>query len=171
VAKRLYGVDLDGSGLERLRAAGFGRLYQADVEQLQDLGERFEIVVAGELVEHLANPGRFLRAITRHLSEDGKLIVTVPSAQSIRIIANAIRMREVVHPEHNAYYSPSTLRHLLESHGFEIEEIRPYWTEARKSRLLLSLYDRAIRATRLLSPWLGEGLIAVARYRNTESGR
>src|SRR5690349_14813022 len=56
VAKRLYGVDLDAIGLARLRAAGYERLYQGDVEELADLGERFEIVVAGELLEHLANP-------------------------------------------------------------------------------------------------------------------
>jgi SAM-dependent methyltransferase len=167
VAKILYGVDIDRDGLQRLRAAGFDHLFQADIEMLGSLtlDMRFDVVVAGEVVEHLANPGLFLREIPRFLASDGKLIVSVPSAHSIRLVANAMRLREVVHPDHNAYYSVNTLDHLLGSHGFRVEEIRPYWMEPRAAPLIYNLYDRALRLSRIISPWLGEGLVATAVFR------
>ncbi len=167
VAKVLYGIDVDRGGLQRLRDAGFEHLLEADVEKLADLklDRSFDVVVAGEIVEHLANPGLLLREIPRYLAPGGKLVVSVPSAQSIRLVANAIRLREVVHPEHTAYYSPQTLDRLLGSHGFELDEIRPYWAPPRAAPLMYSLYDRALGLCRIISPWLGEGLVATAVFR------
>lgn len=164
VAASLVGIDLDASGLERMRAAGYSDLYECDVEKLAEikLGRTFDVVVAGEVIEHLSNPGAFLRAAPSVMARGARLVVTVPSAQSIRLITNTARAREVVHPDHNAYYSAYTLAHLLRTNGFEVEDIRPYWTEARPLSLL-GLYDRAIQLTRLVSPWFGEGLLATAR--------
>lgn len=169
VASTLYGVDVDRDGLEQMRAAGFEHLYHGDAEQLGalQLGRTFDVVVAGEVLEHLANPGLFLREIPRYLASGGKLVVTVPSAQSMRLIVNALRGREVVHPDHNAYYSPVTLSHLLESHRFAVEELHPYWANARPQPFALRLYDHSVRLLRLVSPWLGEGLVATARVRSS----
>jgi predicted TPR repeat methyltransferase len=169
-ANELYGIDLDHGGLQRLRAAGFDHLYEADIQEMEALrlDRSFDVVVAGEIVEHLANPGLFLRQIPRFMARDGKLIVTVPNAQSIRLVANAFRFREVVHPDHNAYYSPQTLDHLLESHGFRVDEIRPYWVEPRTAPLVYRLYDRALGLSRIISPWLGEGLVATAVFRGDQ---
>lgn len=165
VAKELYGVDRDTAGLEQLRGAGFQNLFTGDAQQLQDLDleRRFEIVVASEIVEHLPNPGLFLNGVRTLLANGGKLVVTVPSAQSIRLAANALRHREVVHPDHVAYYSPQTLRRLLETHGFRVVEIYPYWARPPAGRSLTHrVYDQVIGMTRFVSPWLGEGLVATA---------
>lgn len=167
VADVLFGVDLDQVGVQRLRAAGYERILVGDVERLDDLAltARFDVVVAGELLEHLANPGLFLRAVPRVLAEGGRLLLTVPSATSLRAVVNTIRGREHVHPDHVAYYSPRTLTRLLEAHGFEVDELRPYWAPARDAPLALAAYDRALRVARWISPWLGEGLVAVATFR------
>ena len=171
VATVLYGIDIDRDGLARLRAAGFDHLYEANIEELGalTLDRHFDVIVAGEIVEHLANPGLFLREIPRYLAPGGKLIVSVPNAQSIRLVANAMRLRENVHAQHNAYYSPQTLDHLLESHGFQLSEILPYWTEPRTTPLMHSLWDRALGMCRIISPWLGEGLVATAVFRGGSS--
>src|SRR5437879_1219829 len=57
--KDTLGLDIDAEGVEALRALG----YQAvcgNVETI-DLGRQFDAIVAGELIEHLENPGLFLR--------------------------------------------------------------------------------------------------------------
>lgn len=174
VADLLYGVDLDEVGVQRLRAEGYENVVVGDVEHLdalaldRSLERRFEVVVAGELLEHLANPGRFLRAVPHVLSPGGQLLLTVPNAASLRAAVNALRARENVHPDHVAYYSPVTLTRLLEAHGFAVDELRPYWAPARTRPLGLALYDHALRSVRRVGPWLGEGLVALATYRGED---
>ncbi|HSR97753.1 MAG TPA: class I SAM-dependent methyltransferase [Kofleriaceae bacterium] len=164
VAAELWGIDLDRVGLETLRAAGFTNLYEADIERLEAIAlpGRFDVIVAGEIVEHLTSPGAFLRQVPRLLAPGGRLLVTVPSAQSIRLVANALRRVEVVHPDHKAYFSPHTLTELLASSGLAVVDLRPYWAKPRRSPTLYAAYDHVLYATKLLSPWLGEGLVATA---------
>lgn len=164
VAGELWGVDLDRAGLETLRAAGFKNLCEANIERLESaaITGRFDVIVAGEIVEHLTSPGAFLRQAPRLLAPGGKLLVTVPSAQSIRLAANALRRVEVVHPDHKAYFSPHTLSELLASSGLSVVDLRPYWAKPRRSPRLYAAYDHMLYATKLISPWLGEGLVATA---------
>lgn len=164
VAAELWGIDLDRAGLEALRAAGFANLHEANIEQLESaaITGRFDVIVAGEIVEHLTSPGAFLRQVPRLLLPGGRLLVTVPSAQSIRLAANALRRVEVVHPDHKAYFSPHTLTELLESSGLAVVDLRPYWAKPRRSPTLYAAYDHVLYATKLISPWLGEGLVATA---------
>ena len=164
VAAELWGIDLDRAGLEMLRAAGFTNLYEADIERLEScaITGRFDVIVAGEIVEHLTSPGTFLRQVPRLLAPGGRLLVTVPSAQSIRLVANALRRVEVVHPDHKTYFSPHTLSEMLESSGLAVVDLRPYWAKPRRSPALHAAYDHVLYATRLISPWLGEGLVATA---------
>lgn len=164
VARELVGVDRDQAGIEALREAGFRDLYVGDAEDLRAVGldRSFEVILAGELLEHLTNPGELLRSLPSLMAPGGELLVTVPSAQSIRIVANTLRSREHVHPDHKAYYSPHTLTALLEAHGFQVVEMLPYWTPARVSPPLLAAFDRVLRLGRRVNPWLGEGLVARA---------
>lgn len=164
VTSVLYGVDLDESGLDTMRAHGFSHLHHGNVELLDrvNLGRTFDVIVAGEIVEHLANPGLFLLAARKLLNADGELIITVPSAQNVKILANALRRREVVHAHHIAYYSPRTLTHLLQMHGYVVKQLLPYWPKTRTSPFVMKCYDNALRLMRFVSPWLGEGLVAVA---------
>jgi 2-polyprenyl-3-methyl-5-hydroxy-6-metoxy-1,4-benzoquinol methylase len=164
VAAELWGVDLDRAGLETLRAAGFANLHEADIERLEAaaLPGRFDVIVAGEIVEHLTSPGAFLRQVPRLLAPAGKLLVTVSSAQSIRLAANALRRVEVVHPDHKAYFSPHTLTELLASSALTVVDLRPYWARPRRAPALHAAYDHALYCTKLISPWLGEGLVATA---------
>jgi 2-polyprenyl-3-methyl-5-hydroxy-6-metoxy-1,4-benzoquinol methylase len=163
-AAELWGIDLDRTGLETLRAAGFTNLYEADIERLESVAitGRFDVIVAGEIIEHLTSPGAFLRQVPRLLAPGGRLLVTVPSAQSIRLAANALRRVEVVHPDHKAYFSPHTLTELLQSSGLAVVDLRPYWAKPRRSPALYAAYDHVLYATKLVSPWLGEGLVATA---------
>ena len=81
-ASQVFGLDSDSRGLEVLRAKGFGDLYLADLEQLDSvaLNETFDVVIAGEMIEHLSNPGRFLQGVKRFLDNGSKLIITTVNA-------------------------------------------------------------------------------------------
>ena len=60
-ASELYGFDFDQEGIDVLEKAGTKNLYQADLEKLDEveLNESFDVIIAGEMIEHLNNPGLF----------------------------------------------------------------------------------------------------------------
>lgn len=131
VASSLVGVDADAEGLATLGAGGFDALMLADIERLGDVEDhalmtpRFDLVVAAEVIEHVNNPGLMLGGVARLLAPGGTLVVTTVNAYgAVRIAPYALRGRggelEPVHPDHVAYYSPSTLRLLLERERYEV---------------------------------------------------
>ena len=166
----LYGIDADENGLELLRQKGFDNLYTANLEALEDfdITSTFDLVIAGEMIEHLNNPGLFLKGIKRFLAPGADLLITTVNAYCfVRALLYAFKGRggenEPVHPDHVAYYSYSTLRLLLKRHGFDNTEILFYdiGTEHRphNRRLINLANDVAVK----LFPQLSDGLIAKCR--------
>src|SRR5665811_1286288 len=56
-ASALYGFDFDQAGIDVLAEAGVKNLFRADLEKLDEvpLAETFDVIVAGEMIEHLSN--------------------------------------------------------------------------------------------------------------------
>lgn len=68
----VLGVDVDREGIDILSGQDFN-VRVADVLTMQ-LGEEFETIIAGDIIEHLDNAGLFLRNVAEHLTGDGVLL-------------------------------------------------------------------------------------------------
>lgn len=157
------GVDLDSGGIEFMRCQlGFKNLYEGNIEKLDELGlsKKFDVVLAPEIIEHINNPGLFFSAALNVLENNGQLVITVPNSLFVKNFIHAIFRRENVHPDHNFYFSPVTLKHLVESNGFSVLEIFPYWSQPRRG--VVGVLDRIISSVKYLSAWLGDGLVVCA---------
>lgn len=78
-----------------------------------------QVIVCGELLEHLSNPGWFLSRLRR--SYPGvPVIVTVPNAFAEAVRQYVVRGIECVNPDHVAWYSPKTLSVLLQRAGYTV---------------------------------------------------
>jgi hypothetical protein len=82
-----------------------------------------ELIVAGEIIEHLANPGRLLQSL-RTLNVP--LLITVPNALSSAASSHSRRGYENVNADHVAWYSYTTLATLVTRYGFRLSEFRWY---------------------------------------------
>lgn len=128
VAAEQYGIDLSEEGIVYLQGKGFKNLAVANVEDLHvnnPLGQNeFDVILAGEIIEHLPNPGLFLNAIKPLLKQpDGRLVLTTINAtNAYRLTYLLLRGEEIVHPDHVSYYSRKTLIKLLSLLGFEVED-------------------------------------------------
>lgn len=76
------------------------------------------LVVCGEVVEHLSNPGFFLDGLRRY---PVPVIFTVPNAFTDIGTKWVKRGIENVNDDHVAYYSHHTFHRLLSRHGFCVE--------------------------------------------------
>lgn len=132
-ARTLYGFDSDQAGIDLLASHGSTNLFQADLEKLAEVGvdKTFDVIIAGEMIEHLNNPGLFLDGIKRFMNTETQLVVTTINAYcALRFLQYGLRgkggSQEPVHPDHVAYYSYSTLKLLLERHNFAVEKFMFY---------------------------------------------
>lgn len=67
-------------GLAAQAAGKCHRVVVADLErELPPLDGPFDVIVYGDILEHLSDPARVLASLNRHLKEDGIIIVSVPN--------------------------------------------------------------------------------------------
>jgi SAM-dependent methyltransferase len=169
IADEIYGFDFDQKGLEILKNAGSKNLFQANLEHLDQvpLDEKFDLIIGGEMIEHLSNPGLFLQGIKRFMGQDTRLILTTINAYcALRFALYGLRGKggrnEPVHPDHVSYYSFKTLNLILERQGLELKEF--YFYDIGKehrpfNRWFYNLFnDICVK----ISPQLSDGIVAVA---------
>jgi len=130
-AGELHGVDLDGKSLDTMREMGFRHLHEGNAEELEklDLKETFDIVLAGDLLEHITKPGSMLEGVRRFLKPTGSFIVSTNNAFGLHYQLRRWSGQYVEHVEHVCFYSPETLLHLFERHGYDIAEMYGAYTE------------------------------------------
>ncbi len=162
-AKEVYGVDIDMSK----SFASDRRYLKASAEDF-DFPAKFDVIFAGDIIEHLSNPGLFLASCKKHLSPGGRLLITTPNAFNLFNLAEKLTKCEpTVNADHTCYFNSKTLRKLLEKNGMEATEVNFLYslgcghTESLKKKFLNILY-------RLLSFFTDkfiETLVVVAKVR------
>ena len=118
VAKTVTGIDYEDQDVAQLRSEGYD-VVCGDAENF-DLGRKFDLIVAGELLEHLPNPSGFLRCSRAHLGTDGVLLMTMPNAHGLYyFLTSLVFGREIDNPDHVCMYTPTTVSTMLRKCGFE----------------------------------------------------
>ncbi len=163
-AEDCVGVDILEDRVNQLNAMDGYKFLVANVEEL-DFEEEFDVVVAGELIEHIYNAGLFLDGAWKALKENGTLIITTPNSQAFsKMLYTVVQGQEVCHEEHTCYYSKQTLSYLVERHGFEVEE---FHILKRPARTRVKHWVRS--AVHAVRPQLGEQLVLVAKKKNQQN--
>ena len=158
----LWGLDSSEEGCQILRKMGFDKIIHGNVENIDEtvLKETFDIILAGEIIEHLSDPGIFIRNLTPLMKDKTKLIVTTPNAHSFQGFLHAMVRREKVHYDHNFYFSYQTLGHLLESCGLRCIDIYYYQDTGKKG--IPRFFNKAISIVTKISHAWADGLIVCA---------
>lgn len=116
VCSRLVGIDNSGEGTRMLQESGFTDVLCMDAESIV-LRETFDVVLAGDVLEHMNNPGLFLERVKGVLNCSGRLIIGVPNAYSFNILKYVLGGSEPTHKDHTYYFSVKTLSQLCSRYG------------------------------------------------------
>jgi SAM-dependent methyltransferase len=128
----VIGVDVDRWALREAAQRGIATCW-ADVEQpLPFDGGEFDVVVAGELLEHVRDPSALLGEVQRVLRPGGRLVGSVPNGFRLKNRLRFLLGREPEdNPTHLHLYSPNALLSLLD--GFADPEL--HFISSRFNRL------------------------------------
>lgn len=122
VAKKTVGIDYLPEEVEKLRKKGFDIRF-GDVTKPLDIDERFDVIVAGDLIEHLSNFDGFFDNCTRLLKEEGILIITTPNPfYTDEFHYVAYKKDYIINPEHTCWIDPQALSQLAARFGYSIAE-------------------------------------------------
>ena len=135
----VVGLDVDPAALEKAAALGIEPV-QANVEEpLPFEDATFDVVVAGELFEHLQFPDALVAEIRRVLRPGGVLAGSVPNAFRVQSRLRFLRGRPPEDdPTHLRMFSPTALRELLVA----FEQIELHFVGGRFARLNPRLFAR-----------------------------
>lgn len=124
VAKRTIGIDIQKGEIDQMSKMGFDvRLMDAEKIKFK---EKFDIIFAGELIEHLPNPGLFLLSARKAINNCGKIILSTPNTFSANRLFRVFQFKTndpPTNPDHTLYLTPTMIGRLALLSGLKVEKI------------------------------------------------
>jgi len=163
VAKDLLGVDYLKSDVEKLQQKGFN-VVCADVTRKINVEKQFDVIVAGDIVEHLVNFEGFFENLERLLAPGGKILLSTPNpfyAGEFHYVS--FKRSYLINPEHTCWIDPMAMHQLVSRFGFKIEEL--YFLDGSWSLGSLISESSNDHYDILKGHWTKNGFIARVRRR------
>jgi SAM-dependent methyltransferase len=142
VADDVLGIDIIPDEIERLSDRGFN-VACMDVTAGDLPTGTWDVIVAGELVEHLGSPGGLFDAAAALLADDGTFILTSPNPYAPWRVYQNLRGRPYENTDHALLLSPWGITELAERSGLRLRSFRGIG--ARPDGWKARLVDTAIR--------------------------
>ena len=107
---------------------------------------KFDIILLFHVLEHVAEPIKFLKNIKTMLTKNGKIIIEVPNVEDHQVFLNEAYNAWYWQKAHLSYFSPDTLRLVLQKAKFKNISIKGiqrysienffYWIDNKQPQLL-----------------------------------
>jgi SAM-dependent methyltransferase len=173
-AKRVFGVDssskIPDGGLVTAENARIVRGDGVDLAPEVIAADDFQVIVAGEFIEHIESPLKFFRNI-RAAFPDRELVISTPNGPAFANTLLGMVQREVQHPDHLHVFTYKALNTLCLRARFQDWEIVPYRFFATEMilnssgarRAFVKFVEQAIRVVERMFPLLCFGYIVRVR--------
>ncbi len=154
VARRAVAAELDPELCTHYNAKGFN-FRCVDATSEVDLGDRFDRIFAGDVIEHVNDPVALMRFAKRHLRSGGRMLVTTPNPFSPRFRRHRSRrgLRYVMaNLEHTRWISISNMHEIALRSGLDMTALHWPLLKKRKEGLARSLELAGKRARLMFAP-------------------
>lgn len=125
----VVGIDIAKKAVEMANKKGINAFVcNVEEDNLPSKIGKFDVVVAGELIEHIFDPDSFLKKLSSVLKSDGSLILTTPNLSGLGSRLSLLRgelpwmIENDILPGksgHIRYFTPTELKKLLDRQGFK----------------------------------------------------
>ena len=126
VSEHCLGVDVNEEGIDHLRRRGF-HVLRADLMDPWDrraIAARgpFDLIVAGEVIEHLEAPSSLFELAALCLADNGRMIITTPNPYAPHRVVSGRKMVAWENVDHLFYVFPSGVVELASRSGLVVEK-------------------------------------------------
>lgn len=167
-----YHIGLDNSSLipeKGIVVSDSERIYRADIlkyDYSNALPHEIDLIIAGELIEHLEWTTELFRLMKSHFSGK-RMVCTTPNATSLSNVILALANRESTHRDHKQIYSFKTLNSLCINAGFNKWKLKPYFVKYTEMilesklpyKIVPQIAEKVINVCEYCFPLLSGGLI------------
>ena len=87
----VHGIDISIDAVNEMQNDGYN-VSVGDAENF-NFNRKFDLIIAGEVIEYLSNPGQFVNNSLDHLSENGKIIITTENPYAFVYWRKSIQKR------------------------------------------------------------------------------
>lgn len=108
------------------------RMIVADLDrEVPALAETFDAIVYGDVLEHLVDPLRVLRALDERLAPGGRVVVSMPNVAHLWVRLSLLlgrfeyADRGILDRTHLRFFTERTLRELLDAAGLRVLRLEP----------------------------------------------
>lgn len=165
------GLDIDQEHVKIAQGRGVDARY-CDLNQspLPFENDSFDLIFAGEVIEHLVDTDGFVRELHRCVRPGGAVIITTPNLVSFE---NRVRVLLGIYPiwlnynlsgsGHVRGYTPRILRKQLQEHGFRVVAQKGNWVPFVPQRFIDDVRMPSLSVTGDMFPNLSMDIIMMAR--------
>lgn len=159
-------ADISGLALKKAKARGIKTLKLDFNENFSSIDKKYDVIIAGEIIEHILDVKKFLDECNNILEEDGYLILSTPNLANFKDRIRFLfgKMPRQINPFHEylklhiRQFSYSSLKEALNYSNFELLKFKSnYVALGSDSRPCF------IRFLAVLFPKLGSSLIVLAQ--------
>jgi SAM-dependent methyltransferase len=123
VARQLVGVDIDQKGILELRKHKY---IIFTPEEIKDSEEKFDIIIMGDVIEHVNDPCQFLEFYSRFLNSDGKMVICTPNTFGVRYFLQVLLYgKPGTNEEHTLGFDPYIMLELFSR--INLKPYKFYW--------------------------------------------
>jgi 2-polyprenyl-3-methyl-5-hydroxy-6-metoxy-1,4-benzoquinol methylase len=167
----VFGVDIDTMHLREAENKGLKASYcDLNKDKLPFSDSFFDLIFAGEVIEHLIDTDGFINELYRCLKPGGHILITTPNLVSFE---NRLRMLFGIYPVwvdyrlqgsgHVRAYTPTVLKRQLRSSGFKIRKTTGNWVPFIPQKFLNDIDFPWLSFSGSLLPGLAMDIIVLAR--------
>lgn len=166
IAESITGTDINNDCVIALSAQYPNNSYvTADLTDFNfktKFSKKFDLIILGDVIEHLDDFKSALQNIKTVTSDNGKIIITTVNAYSIIPFFKMFMRYESVHDEHTAYFSYITMKRLCAMNKLEIIDFKFYSKDRNKFDSKIDAISHYLgKAFSKLLPQFSPGLIFV----------
>lgn len=109
-------------------ASEHARIYNTPFEEIDFVQEKYDIIIAHHVIEHVEDPEMFLEKIKKVMAPNGRLILATPDFKSVCAKLFGQNYRMLHDKTHRSLFSFASLKQMLQDFGFEIIKFEfPYF--------------------------------------------
>ncbi|MFH1983049.1 MAG: class I SAM-dependent methyltransferase [Pseudomonadota bacterium] len=121
MVKNYTGIDINAGAVSKAREKGLRVFWETLEEHIATHPAAYDVICAFQVLEHIIDPRAFIGEMIKGLSEGGRIVLSVPSAESFIALAQNHLLN--LPPHHLTWWPDHTLKSVAQRFPLELIDI------------------------------------------------